>query len=69
MLSVNETSHLNKHLILRSFAYAQDDASEMCGTGNAERAGGFVFRRSLFVFRTTINEQRTTILSNDKEIA
>ncbi|MFN5334964.1 MAG: hypothetical protein ACK5BV_07235 [Bacteroidota bacterium] len=38
MLSVRETTHLTKRLKLRSFAYAQDDASEICGAGKAERA-------------------------------
>ena len=40
MLSISETSHLNKRLILRSFAYAQDDVTEMCGAGKTKRAGG-----------------------------
>ena len=34
----------------RSFAYAQDDDTEMCGTVKAERAGRFVFRLSSLVF-------------------
>jgi hypothetical protein len=32
-------SFLEAFSILRSFAYAQDDATEMCGTGKAEREG------------------------------
>ena len=61
MLSASETSHNSicsqtgdPSLMLPVYASLrdrQDDATEMCGVVKAERAGRFVFRLSLLVFR------------------
>jgi len=49
---------LNFDLKMRSFAYAQDDAFEMCGAGKAERAERSGLPRFFFGY---------FLCSNDKE--
>ena len=59
--SIGDISFFEAYSMMRSFAFAQDDASEKCGVGKAERAERSGLPRFFFGYFLLIMQKKVTI--------